>query len=566
MTKAWINLARSKRSRTFDEIIGQDLAVRLVKNSLYKQQLFPVYLLAGQRGCGKTTLGRVFAAAINCQQRADFIQKPLQTLIPCLTCPSCAAMQENSHPDFYEIDAASHTGVDHIRALTEGASFLPCLGGKKIYLIDEAHMLSKAAFNALLKMLEEPPPSVIFMLATTDPHKVIDTVRSRCFQLFLDPIQPSLLKEYLADVCKAENIAYEEEALSAIVYESEGSVRDALNCLERVRLAYEAVTYKAVGELLGDAPYDVLIELFKHAFARDSQELLHCLHGLTAKQFSPLRTWKKGIDIIRGLASIRYGILDGALKPYEKELEAIARIVTLDAIVQTLEVWCQAEPLFIKSQAQYALIEMIFLQIQQRVRVPGKAGIRLPENEVAVSSTPVKSAAAEEQSTLKPENSLWGSFLKDIEAKDDPLIGSIFKQALFKEYVHPSVKLAFGQDVTFFKELLEQAKNFWKPLLEERFAQGADISLEFTQPIGMVSKVQLPPPPVLEKNAVFVKQSPPVQPYAQKSGSFTGYTRSKGAVEHVLDKPIDVRDTAQWSKAHMILKVFPGVVKEERQA
>ncbi len=558
MTKAWINLARSRRSRTFDEIIGQDLAVRLVKNSLYKQQLFPVYLLAGQRGCGKTTLGRVFAAAINCQQREDFTLKPLQTIIPCLKCSSCTAMQENNHPDFFEIDAASHTGVDHIRALMEGASFLPCLGGKKIYLIDEAHMLSKAAFNALLKMLEEPPPSVIFMLATTDPHKVLDTVRSRCFQLFLDPIEPSLLKEHLAHVCASENIEYEESALNAIAYESEGSVRDALNCLERVRLAYEAITYTAVSELLGDAPYDMLITLFGHAFLGTPKELLSSLHELYKKQCSPMRTWKKGIDIIRGLATISCGLLDETLKPYEHQLNALARALTIDHIVEALELWYQAEPLFLKSQAQHTLIEMVFLQIQKKRTVSAKSNEPLDAVK-PTQSTPVPSLYRESV-PLKVENASWSSFIKSIEAKDDPLIGSIFKQALFKEYDHPIVTLSFSQDLTFFKELLEQARNVWKPLLESNFAQDVDVVLEFTEPIeGTLPKK--PPTEVLQKSAP-VRQTPSPQAYAPKSGSVS-YTRPKGMVEPSLGKSIDIRNTAQWSKAHMILKVFPGTVREE---
>lgn len=180
-----LNLARKWRPSTFESIVGQDLTVRLLKNSLFRQQFFPVYLLAGQRGCGKTTTGRVFAAAINCDRLHDFTQDPQKTIVPCGQCVSCDAMKRGIHPDFIEIDAASHTGVDNVRQIIEATSFLPQLGRKKIYLIDEAHMLSKAAFNAFLKILEEPPKTVLFMMATTDAHKIIDTVRSRCFQLFL---------------------------------------------------------------------------------------------------------------------------------------------------------------------------------------------------------------------------------------------------------------------------------------------------------------------------------------------------------------------------------------------
>ncbi len=184
MNEVKLNLARKWRSKNFNEIVGQDLPVRMLKNSLYREQFFPVYLFSGQRGCGKTTTARVFAMALNCALLKSFQQEPQTIILPCLQCESCIVALSGKHPDFIEIDAASHTGVDNVRQIVEAASYLPVLGSKKIYLIDEAHMLSKAAFNALLKILEEPPRSTLFILATTDLHKIIDTVQSRCFQLF----------------------------------------------------------------------------------------------------------------------------------------------------------------------------------------------------------------------------------------------------------------------------------------------------------------------------------------------------------------------------------------------
>src|SRR5579871_3248756 len=173
-----LNLARKWRSKDFDHIIGQDVAVKMLKNSLYLGQLFPVYLFSGQRGCGKTSTARIFAMAVNCTSLSAFQKNPKTTAIPCLVCDSCVAMATGKHPDFIEIDAASHTGVDTIRTIIDASQLLPLMGSKKIYLIDEAHMLSKSSCNALLKILEEPPCSVLFMLATTDPQKIIETVRS----------------------------------------------------------------------------------------------------------------------------------------------------------------------------------------------------------------------------------------------------------------------------------------------------------------------------------------------------------------------------------------------------
>ena len=164
MNEGQLNLTRKWRAQKFDQIVGQDIAIKMIKNSLYRGQLFPVYLMWGQHGTGKTSLARVFAAAINCDSLTSFQQDPKTATVPCLTCPSCIAMYSGKHPDFIEIDAASNTGVDNVRQIIEAASLLPLMGRKKIYLIDEAHMLSKAAFNAFLKILEEPPASVLFIL------------------------------------------------------------------------------------------------------------------------------------------------------------------------------------------------------------------------------------------------------------------------------------------------------------------------------------------------------------------------------------------------------------------
>lgn len=567
MEDLWVNLARARRSKTFDEIIGQELALRLVKNSLYKQQLFPVYLLAGQRGCGKTTLGRVFAAAINCERRPDFIQRPRETNIPCLICASCVAMQQGSHPDFYEIDAASHTGVDNVRALIEGASFLPCLGTKKIYLIDEAHMLSKAAFNAFLKVLEEPPPSVVFMLATTDLHKILDTVRSRCFQLFLDPVDAHVLQRYLVLVCQQEEIPYEEEALLSIAYESEGSVRDALNCLERLRLAYGSVSVAGVMRVLGDTPYEALISLCRSAFFSTPTELVGALSHCNLQQFSAVRTWKKVIDILRGLIGIRYGTLDRSLSPYQELLKEIALPLSLPQIMAALELWYEAEPLFIKSQAQHGLLEMLFLQMNQRcgnsekttaeqATKAQKSSVKAPTQRHE-ASPPSKNQSATSDQVVGP----WQVFLKGIDKKDDPLVASIFKQAVFQGYSKPLVVLTFAQDLLFFKDLLEQSKATWKHLLEEVFGKGADLRLEFTGPL--TPQGTPPRPAVLEKSENLQKKEvarPPVAaPRGRPASSF------RAAVPTTLGKPLDIRNEQQWSKVHMVLRFFPGIAREEKE-
>jgi DNA polymerase-3 subunit gamma/tau len=259
-----LNLARKLRPKNFDEIIGQDLSVSMLKNSLYLKKLFPVYLFSGQRGCGKTSTARVFAAAVNCKKLPNFQENATNTTIPCLTCESCKSMLESNHPDFIEMDAASHTGVDSVRQIIESCTYMPLAGEKKIYLIDEAHMLSKAAFNAFLKILEEPPTATIFILATTEIQKIPDTVRSRCFQVLFNPVKNDILFSHIKSICNSEQIDADDDAISLLVQENDGSVRDTINTLEQVRFSGEKVSkdlvLRSLGKI-GETQLNKLLEL-----------------------------------------------------------------------------------------------------------------------------------------------------------------------------------------------------------------------------------------------------------------------------------------------------------------
>jgi len=246
-----LNLARRLRATTFDGLIGQPLIVRILKNSLYKNYFFPLYLFSGMRGCGKTSTARIFALAVNCFKLNNFQKQPLDNPVPCLECKSCLAGINNNHPDIIEIDAASNTGVDNVRQIIDNSTFMPILGRKKVYIIDEAHMLSKAAFNAFLKVLEEPPESVIFILATTEHAKIIDTVKSRSMQIYFKPVIASDLKNYLVEVCNHEKISIDNDALSVIVSNSEGSVRDALNMLEQIRFVSSKINSSTIKAIYG---------------------------------------------------------------------------------------------------------------------------------------------------------------------------------------------------------------------------------------------------------------------------------------------------------------------------
>lgn len=308
MEQTVLNLTRKWRSKKFKEIIGQDLVVKILQNSLYKKAFFPVYLFSGQRGCGKTTTARVFAAAMNCSNLAQFQVNPKEFQIPCLDCDSCRAMTQMRHPDFVEIDAASYTGIDNIRNIIDTSSFLPVLSAKKIYLIDEVHMLSKAAFNAFLKILEEPPKFVVFILATTEIQKIPETVRSRCFQLFFNSIPVVNVVHHLQAICEQESIAYQESALELIAQVSDGSLRDAINLLEQARFAGDQVNRAVVCSVLGYVDDQYVYDMIVAILEKKDELLLRCMDDLHKVSVATDYLVKRLQECMYDVMMIKYGV------------------------------------------------------------------------------------------------------------------------------------------------------------------------------------------------------------------------------------------------------------------
>ena len=220
-------LARKWRPRNFSEVVGQDHAVSALKNSISSKNIHHAYLFTGTRGIGKTSIARILAKALNCHD----IQENGE---PCNSCDSCNSINNGNAIDFLEIDAASRRGIDDTKNLLETISYLPSSSKYKIYLIDEVHMLTPESFNALLKNLEEPPPHVIFMFATTELKKILPTIISRCLQINLSSASISTISEQLEQIFSKEKIKYDEKSIHLIAEAAEGSIRDALSISEKV--------------------------------------------------------------------------------------------------------------------------------------------------------------------------------------------------------------------------------------------------------------------------------------------------------------------------------------------
>lgn len=269
-------LARKYRPSTFSEVVGQEHILKALENSIQHNKLHQAYIFSGTRGVGKTTIARVFAKCLNCQ-KAD-----MPMLEPCNECTACMEIKDGRHIEFLEVDAASRTGVDDMRELLESVQYKPANARYKIYLIDEVHMLSKSSFNALLKTLEEPPPHVMFLMATTEAEKVPKTVLSRCLQLNLKVIPETQIREHIQSLLDLENINYDDESLNLIANSAQGSIRDGLTLLDQAIAHGNGVLESdQVKALLGTIDQSHIIELVNHVVASDGDGAYLALNKIT---------------------------------------------------------------------------------------------------------------------------------------------------------------------------------------------------------------------------------------------------------------------------------------------
>ncbi|MEZ5536122.1 MAG: DNA polymerase III subunit gamma/tau [Thiolinea sp.] len=361
-------LARKWRPQNFEQMVGQQHVLRALLNSLNENRLHHAYLFTGTRGVGKTTIARIFAKSLNCETGI--------TATPCGVCRSCLEIADGRHVDLLEVDAASRTKVEDTRDLLDNVQYAPTHGRFKIYLIDEVHMLSSHSFNALLKTLEEPPPHVKFLFATTDPQKLPVTILSRCLQFNLKRMSPDMISGYLSTVLAEESIEHTESALRVIARAADGSMRDALSLTDQAIVTGEGkVLDEAVQDMLGMLPHEHLLALLQALVSGDAEQVLSVIDGMAQLTTDFLQAADSLISLLHQLAITQImpqDDLDADLKALAEQISsADLQLYYQMALYGRRDMPLNPDP---RSGFEMLLLRMLAFQLDGQTKTPLQSG------------------------------------------------------------------------------------------------------------------------------------------------------------------------------------------------
>ncbi len=460
---AYLGLARKYRPQKFSDLIGQEIIVRILQNSLKTGKVSQAYVFSGPKGVGKTSTARILAKALNCIQKEN---------APCDNCPSCLSIREGKAMNVIEIDAASHTSVENIRDLRENVRYASAEGNYKVYIIDEAHMLSQAAFNAFLKTLEEPPSHVVFVLATTEPRKIPITVLSRCQHLQFKRIPLELIKERLKFICEQEGIKANEEALYMIASYSEGSMRDALTMLDQLSSFSDEITTDSLILLIGSIDYSILHELTNQIINGDKHSIVKIIEELNDKGTDFKILVRDLIQFLRNLlvAKITGNYRINSSESQSQLIENLCKVTSEEHLILILKELINAEPFVKTSLFPRIILEVTLLRlsllshfksINETIEQLKNKGQTDEETELIVDKNQNKSQDKSKESIADK----WSEFLEKLENQNHVLAMKI-KHAEFK-FDNNEIKLIYNGGASLYADSVREGILEIQGLLKE---------------------------------------------------------------------------------------------------
>ena len=488
-------LARKYRPRSFDTLVGQAHVVQALKNALDQKRLHHAYLFTGTRGVGKTTLARILAKALNCENGISSS--------PCGTCSACTEIDQGRYVDLIEVDAASNTQVDNMRDLLDNAQYAPTQGQFKIYIIDEVHMLSKSAFNAMLKTLEEPPEHVKFILATTDPQKVPVTVLSRCLQFNLKQMPSASISEYMEKILKEEAINYEINAIYLIAKAANGSMRDALSILDQ-GIAYCGGTIEeaTIKKMLGAIDQSYLFNLIQAVIDQDGQKVIEIAKHMDERNLSFEAALNDLANLIQ-IISVTQAIPESLEVSYldRDQVIALSKKISAEQLQLLYQITILGRRDLYLAPDEYAgftmtLLRMLSFAPQDAVIAKNPA---IAKNDVAHSATKMESAAiskdvSSETFEIKKKIEVTHEIDEDISdkeiSKDAVPFNGNWRELVDQLKLGLVKALAQQSELVSFKnnEIILSIADEHKHLLNEAYQKKLELSLSehFSQRIKLV--------------------------------------------------------------------------------
>lgn len=472
-------IARKWRPKSFGEVVGQTHITQTLGNALLNNRLPHALLFTGPRGTGKTSSARILAKSLRCPNSKNFV--------PCNECTSCLEIAGGNSPDVRELDAASNNGVDDIRELLSGVMHMPSTGRFKIYIVDEVHMLSTAAFNALLKTLEEPPAHVIFILATTEVQKIPQTILSRCQRFDFRRIPTRQITEHLKHICETDKITFEDDALWLIARQGDGSMRDSQSLLDQViSFTNGQLTKALVTDILGLADRTLLFESLKSIVHRDPQGVLTCLENISKSGFEPKILAQDLLETIRNLLIIKVSgsEMTQILELPDSELKALAELaatVSQEDMHFLFDMALKGAQDISRSQDPRLVLEMLFLrmasapeivdlkEIVNQSAVPGRAvpmvtkpteslkkKFDIPVQTVKPVVTKTETPPAPKIAAKKPTepSEKWMDFVETVRAKE-ALFAAKVENLIFNKVENNIIFVGVPPKLVFLREQMK---------------------------------------------------------------------------------------------------------------